>query len=142
MSLKAAPRRDVVEVIRSGDWGEVSYSHRLSCGHTETRKRPAKAPVMACSSCLLAKNHVPAPQLLIDVMSAPDVMDIFYDPIAAEIAYVEGEAGRIRAGLANRFGVSHEAVDVVVGQMEDGMGVMSAVVFLDAAQARRLSAGA
>jgi len=136
MSRKAAPRREVVEVVREGDWGDVTYRHRLKCGHSEVRKRPAKSDVMACESCLLAKHHVPQSDL-----PAPAVVeaDLFFDPFEAEMAFVEGEAGRIRAGIAARLNVPLDAVDVVVGQVDGRMGIQSAMVFLDADQARAIA---
>lgn len=137
MSRKAAPRREVVEVVRKGDWGDVTYAHRLNCGHTEIRKRPAKSSVMACESCLLAKRHRPDVQPV--AVATVVETDVFFDPFEAEMAFVEGEAGRIRAGLAARLRVPLDAVDVVVGQVDGRMGVQSAMVFLDASQARALA---
>jgi len=134
MSRKAAPRREVVEVTRKGDWGDVTYAHRLKCGHTEVRKRPAKSSVMACESCLVAKHYLPEAE----GVAAPE-SDLFFDPFEAEMAFVEGEAGRIRAGIAARLNVPLDAVDVVVGQIDGRMGVQSAMVFLDAGQAKALA---
>jgi len=141
MSRKQAPRRDVVDVVRVGGWGEVTYRHRLDCGHVEIRKRPAKSDQIACESCLLVLRHgeqaplvreePPASQLLID---NPDLMDVF-DPFAAEMAVVEGQAGRIRAGLANRLNVPYDSVDVQIGDQDGRMSVLSAVVYLTAEQA-------
>ena len=135
MSRKAAPRREVVEVIREGDWGDVTYRHRLQCGHSEVRKRPAKSDVMACESCLLAKHYQPQAESAV----TPAEPELFFDPFEAEMAFVEGEAGRIRAGIAARLNVPLDAVDVVVGQVDGRMGVQSAMVFLDASQARALA---
>ena len=137
MSLKAAPRRDIVDVVRVGDWGDVSYKHRLSCGHVEERKRPAKTSQVACSSCLLAKNFDPVERAVVPALPPED--DYHYDPVQAEIAYVEGQAGRIKAGLAGKFGVELDSVDVVIGERDGAMRVISAVVYLDGDQAKRLS---
>lgn len=136
MSRKAAPRREVVEVVREGDWGDVTYRHRLKCGHSEVRKRPAKSDVMACESCLLAKHHITQTE---SPVTASVEVDVFFDPFEAEMAFVEGEAGRIRAGISSRLNVPLDAVDVVVGQVDGRLGIQSALVFLDATQARNLS---
>ena len=138
MSLKAAPRRDVVDVVREGDWGDVTYRHRLSCGHTEVRKRPARAKQMACESCLLAKHYKPEAAPLSPVGAVVHVDEDLVDPVAAEIAFVEGEAGRLRAGLARRFDVSLDSVDVVLGDVDGRLQVVSGMVFLDAGAVRRL----
>jgi hypothetical protein len=136
MSLKAAPRREVVAVERKGDWGDVTYHHQLVCGHTEVRKRPAKAGQMACESCLLAKQYVPGTTPL--APSSVPVVDDMVDPVQVEIAYVEGRAGRMRAGLASYLRVPLDAVDVVVGDVDGRLQVLSAVVHLEPSEVDRL----
>lgn len=136
MSLKAAPRREVVAVERKGDWGDVTYHHQLVCGHTEVRKRPAKADQIACESCLLAKQYVPGTTPL--APSSVPVADDMVDPVQVEIAYVEGRAGRMRAGLASYLRVPLDAVDVVVGDVDGRLQVLSAVVHLEPSEVDRL----
>ena len=143
MSRKQAPRRDVVDVVRIGDWGEVTYRHRLECGHVEVRKRPAKSDQMACESCLLVIRHDKQAPLVQDqpgesplLIDNPDLMDVF-DPFAAEMALVEGRAGRIRAGLSNRLGVPYDSVDVQIGDQDGKMSVLSASVYLTVEQAEK-----
>jgi hypothetical protein len=138
MSLKAAPRREVVDVVRKGDWGDVTYHHQLVCGHTEVRKRPAKAGQIACESCLLAKQYVPGTTPLAAAPSGGAPVDDMVDPLQAEIAYVEGRAGRMRAGLASFLRVPLDAVDVVVGDVDGRLQVLSAVVHLEPSEAERL----
>ena len=128
-SLKAAPRRIVRSVERHGDWGEVEYRHHLTCGHTEIRKRRSPHGVIACSGCLVAQDF--AAGVLPDRPSSLRLAD---GPVVDEIAGVETQAGRLRAGLANRFGVDAEAIDVALRGTEIGY----VLVFLDRETALRL----
>lgn len=127
-SLKAAPRRTITSIERHGDWGEVEYRHHLACGHTEVRKRRSSAPVLACSGCVTAAQFA---------AGGPPSPPAPYDgPHIDHDAGLETEAGRIRAGLAKRFGVPAEAVDVA---LRADSGIAYALVFLDATAALRLS---
>jgi hypothetical protein len=128
-SLKAAPRRSITSIERHGDWGEVEYHHHLACGHTEIRKRRSSAPVLACSGCVTASEFAAG-----RMPSAPPAR--YDEPHIDSDAALETEAGRIRAGLAKRFGVPAEAVDVA---LRADSGIAYALVFLDAAAALRLS---
>jgi len=129
-SLKKAPRRDVTRVERIGDWGEVTYAHHLSCGHVEVRKRQSPAPSIACSGCLtaidFAAGNIPGNAVRPVGGSEPFVDDF---------ASVEAKAARVRAGLAKRFGLDSEQVDVAV----DMSDITYALVFLDRDTAIRLS---
>ena len=102
LSAKKAPRRPILDIVRVGDWGEVEYRHRMSCGHTIIRKRSSSALVLACVDCLKAaafsKGSLPS-------MNESDDVDVF----RAEIV----DAG-IQSALASIVGVSPEAVDVVM----------------------------
>lgn len=123
-SRKQAPRREVVEVERRGDWGAVRYVHKLVCGHMEIRKRPAPASHIACLMCL-QESMRPAPR-------GGDWDRIEVDPFAT----AEAEAARIRAALAARVGVPNESVSV----MMDSFGrVAYATVFVDGDTARRMA---
>jgi hypothetical protein len=129
VNRKKAPRREVLEVERVGEWGEVTYRHRLSCGHTDVRKRPAPATHVACVMC---HYEVTRPA----VTKAVSLPEYDFDPYSDSFATAESDAAMIRAGLAARFGVSNDAVDTVVS----ASGELSyVVVFLDAATARRLA---
>jgi hypothetical protein len=120
---RTAPRRDVVEVVRVGEWGEVLYRHRLSCGHVETRKRPAKSDMVGCATCamdqMLKKIH--------DAMVDDDGGD--------SLATIEVSIAQMRATIASRCDVPLEAVDVVMG--DGGMSLSYVTVFFDADAARR-----
>ncbi len=132
-SLKAAPRRPILDVERHGDWGDVTYLHHLACGHTETRKRRSPADVLACSGCLTAAEFAagvlpstppPPPRLPVDA------------PYLDEDAALETEGARVRAALANRFGVEPDAVDVV---LRADSGIAYVLVFLERDVAARLA---
>lgn len=139
-SLKAAPRREILDVERMGDWGEVRYVHRLSCGHVEERvRRAAPGGVIACSGCLKAAQFAegvqPQRARRPMVLTSPDGDDASIDDLAG----VEAEIARIRAGLAKAFRVPAEAVDVAVTSTSGTPDVAYALVFLDADQARRVA---
>lgn len=129
----------MLEVVKVGDWGEVVYHHRLGCGHTETRKRQSSATHIACSGCVVAREFAQ------NGLSRPAAVEVAGLPvdddqaILDEIGTVESEAQRIAAGLAAKFGVSTEAVDVAISAQGGRAEVAYAVVFLDATTARRLS---
>ena len=129
MSLRSAPRRKVIEITKTGAWGEVTYQHRLECGHVEERKRPAKPELIGCGKCAIAKPPAPTPLVEMDLTS------FLEDDFHAEQAWVEGLAGRVQAGLASRLKVDMEQVTVVVHGNEVG----HAVVWLDHEAALRLS---
>lgn len=117
-SRKAAPQREVLEVERVGEWGKITYRHRLVCGHTEVRKRPSSAQVVACVACLMEKLR------------------------PSGLSGVEWDEGResnvavMKARVASRFGVSNDAVDVVVSASGE---ISYMTVFLDAVAVKRLS---
>jgi len=115
---KGAPRREVLEIDRVGDWGEVTYRHLLACGHVEVRKRPSPARVIACSGCVQAAAFTE--RALPALVEAPDVD---WD----EFATAEYETQVVAAGLAGRLGVEAEFVQVASGPE----GVRHAVVVLD-----------
>ena len=61
VNKKAAPQREVLEIGRIGGYGGIEYRHRLSCGHTEVRKRKAQAKYIACTLCavvIIAKKEL------------------------------------------------------------------------------------
>lgn len=132
VNRKKAPRREVLEIERVGEWGAVTYRHRLACGHTDVRKRPAPATHISCVLCQFERDTPrQAPVVATQRMPLLDEDD-FVDVLASS----DADAARVKAGLAARFGVQADAVDVVV----DAVGKLSYVlVFLDAATARRLS---
>lgn len=133
-SLKAAPRRPITDITRVGDWGEIEWHHQLGCGHVEIRPRKAAGQVMACSGCLTARAFA-AGMVPAAATPAPTWTD---DDVLVDLdAHVEAEIARIRAGLANRLGVSTEAVDVAITTSTGTPQIAYALVFVDADTARR-----
>lgn len=62
------------------------------------------------------------------------------DDIASSIAKTEQDIGRLRAGIAARFNIGPESIDVITEETEEGAFVSYVVIVLDAEQAR-LAAG-
>ena len=132
---RKAPRREVVDITRIGSWGNVTYHHKLECGHVEKRQRATRAPTLACVSCLRAgEKDVEMKALTRPLPPADD-----YD---GTVSRSEVEVALVRADIARVLGVHVEAVDVVAVLDASGMlAVQSAVVFLSGADVRRLRLG-
>lgn len=131
INKKSAPQRNIVEVVKTGNWGKVEYLHRLDCGHTEVRKRHAITPAIACTGCVKAQI---AEKTLVDLAVRPatyvDAADI-HDSLAIEIATTEQDIGRMRASLAAALGVTVSDVELIVSESESGaLSVSQAMVFL------------
>jgi len=144
ISRKKAPKRDVIEIVKAGSWGKIEYRHRLSCGHVEVRKRVAPATQMACTWCVVAAEKdedlrrlttpQPTRQVLVDVADIIDEMN-------ADLAGEES-ASTVQAGLAASLRVPLDAIDVVLEDEDGELRLSYVVVFLTAADARRLSSPA
>lgn len=132
VNRKSAPRQQVLHIEREGAWGRVEYLHRLACGHTEKRKRPAKTEVMACSWCVVAEEK--GRQLASLATGLPDspAQEDYRDPIGSLIAVTEKEVAKLRAEIAGRFDVPVDYVDVAVEDDEGVMSVSYAVVIIPA----------
>ena len=141
VNRKKAPFRDVIEIVKSGQWGDVVYKHRLSCGHIEERKRVAPANRMACTWCVVAAEkeqdlrRLTAPQPTSQVLI--DVADLI-DQDTRDLA-VEEDASRIQAGLAAALGVPANSVDVILEDDDGALRLSYAIVFLSASDAKRLA---
>lgn len=124
LSAKRAPRRAVLDVIREGDWGEVTYRHRLSCGHTLVRKRQSPALHIACTECLKAvRFKAKGPTLPEGPMEEIDFM--------AEIKHQH-----IQSKIAGMLGLEAFSVDLVT----DSFGsIKHGLVFLSADDIARLT---
>lgn len=140
INLKKAPQRDVLSIDRTGEWGKVEYLHRLSCGHTESRKRPSVAPKIACSWCVVAVakdeelRGLAVRQTVITEVPLDDI--ITYD----EDSIHDVDAGRLRAGLVSALGIPPEAVEVVAEVDEEGnLATSYVVLFIDLSTATRLA---
>lgn len=111
VNRKAAPRQPIVRIDRTGPWGRVMYEHVLACGHTEIRKRAAKAPVMACSGCVIAADHEAEITALKDGGGTTGTVEEFvdYDQEQVDLDLV---AGRLTARIAALLGVGSDDVDI------------------------------
>lgn len=133
MSKKQAPQQTVVSISRYGEWGKVEYAHRLECGHTEIRKRATRAPKIACEQCVKANA---AKQMLSKFVPVKVEDDFSWeDEIASSIAKIEQDIGRLRAGIASKFNIGPESIDVITEETEEGARVSYVVIILDAEQA-------
>lgn len=144
ISRKKAPKRDVIEIVKSGQWGAVEYRHRLSCGHVEIRKRVAPASQMACTWCVVAEEkeqdlrRLTAPQPTRQVIvEVSDIIDDLNQDLAGE-----EDASIIQAGLAASLRIPADAIDVVLEDEDGFLRLSYAVVFLTASDARRLASSA
>jgi hypothetical protein len=130
---RKAPRRKVVEIRKTGTWGNIQYTHVLECGHSEKRARAASSKELACVMCLRMKSK----EIEMSSLAKPKVVDVNYD---INVNSTETLAQRIRAGIASNFRIPHEAIDVVMQDNAGNLEISSVVVFLSSADASR-SAG-
>ncbi len=142
LSRKAAPRRAIVEIVKTGSWGRVEYRHRLECGHTEVRKRASSAPAISCLWCVVAEKKDEELRNLVVQTPVRDVIvevgDLLDDGFGADTLAAE-DASRMVAGLSSALGVPSDSIDVVMEDVDGVLQVQYAVVFLDVRSVRRLS---
>ncbi len=127
---RRSPRRKITEIKRVGAWGDVSYHHVLSCGHTEIRKRASSTNELACAWCLRAEQKDSEIRALTR-----------FRPIKTEdeaLADDEVKIERARAALAARFAVPVDAVDVLSEDISGQLIIRSATIFLSAQDVTRL----
>ena len=138
VNLKKAPQRDVLDIDRIGTWGAVQYFHRLSCGHTEVRKRASSASKLACSWCVIAvekKQQLDNLPVKANWNQQYEDEPQYYDTdIDTEV-----EAARIRAGLVSYLDCPLESVEVIVGIDESGeLALQGCAIFLDIDSVKRI----
>lgn len=137
VNKKSAPQHDILEIKRVGEWGKLEYHHRLSCGHTEIRKRPSKAPKIACAWCVIASDKQRELKAL-TIIQPPIVEEVwdFYDDTVVD----EVRLANLRSGVAYALGCSQENIEVVASIDDDGnLRVNYVSVFLDYEQAQKLA---
>jgi hypothetical protein len=137
ISKKAAPRREVVRIDRTGSWGRVEYEHHLVCGHVERRKRIAPTSEIACTGCVLAEKHQKNLAEQVD-NSELDEHSSILDQLAHQVAMSEREAAIIKAALVSKFRVMPEAVDVVLEDDDGTLNLSYAVILLSADEIRQI----
>jgi hypothetical protein len=130
---RRAPKRQVVDITRTGAWGQVRYIHKLSCGHSESKPRAATTSSLACAWCLRAEQK----NLEIKALSSPSTIS----PIKEEQSLSAFETGvdKMRAAIASRFSIPQDAVDITVIDENGELIIKSAVVFLSSLDVARLS---
>ncbi len=137
VNKKSAPQHDILEIKRVGEWGKLEYHHRLTCGHVEVRKRPSKAPRIACAWCVVASEKQRELKAL-TIVQPPVVEEVwdFYDETVVDEVMV----ANLRSGVASALGCPQENIEVVATVDEDGnLRVNYVSVFLDYPQAQKLA---
>lgn len=131
---RRAPRREVAEITRTGKWGKVTYQHRLSCGHVESRPRATSSQSLACIKCLHSeKEEVPSKN-----EQSQDKGIFFEWHEEQSISDFDFSVEKIRAGIGARFGIPLDAVDITVVDSDGKFVIKSAVVFLSSTDVARL----
>lgn len=129
---RRAPRREVIDISRTGAWGQVVYQHKLSCGHIESRPRATSSKMLGCVWCLRAEslnNEILA-------LSAPSVQT--FPEVEQSINDFEMDVEKIRAGISSKFSVPIDAVDIQISDIGGKLVVKSGLVFLSAQDVARL----
>lgn len=137
VNKKSAPQKNIVSIDKQGGWGDVSYYHKLECGHIEVRKRASTAPKIACTWCVLGeeKGKELRALTLVQPPTLEEVWD-FYDSTINE----EVDIAQLRAGLASAIGCPQDSVEVVAEVVENNvLKVMYVNVFLDLETAKRIA---
>jgi len=137
VNKKSAPQKKIVSIDKQGGWGDVSYYHKLECGHIEVRKRASTAPKIACTWCVLGeeKGKELRALTLVQPPTLEEVWD-FYDSTINE----EVDIAQLRAGLASARGCPQDSVEVVAEVVENNvLKVMYVNVFLDLETAKRIA---
>jgi hypothetical protein len=137
VNKKSAPQKKIVSIDKQGGWGDVSYYHKLECGHIEVRKRASTAPKIACTWCVLGeeKGKELRALTLVQPPTLEEVWD-FYDSTINE----EVDIAQLRAGLSSAIGCPQDSVEVVAEVVENNvLKVMYVNIFLDLETAKRIA---
>ena len=137
VNKKSAPQKKIISIDKQGGWGDVSYYHKLECGHIEVRKRASTAPKIACTWCVVGeeKGKELRALTLVQPPTLEEVWD-FYDTTINE----EVDIAQLRAGLASAIGCPQDSVEVVAEVVENNvLKVMYVNVFLDLETAKRIA---
>jgi hypothetical protein len=118
---RKAPRRKVLKIERTGDWGGISYCHQLSCGHKENRQRKSSTKSLACVTCLKLNKA----EEQIKQISSSSFLSSEEDDLNQE-----SEINSTRASLALHFGVPLESVDIASNYEGGYLQTQYAVIFL------------
>ena len=137
VNKKSAPQKNIVSIEKQGGWGDVSYYHKLECGHIEIRKRASTAPKIACTWCVIGEQKGKELRAL-TIVQPPTLEEVwdFYDETTSE----EVDVAKLRAGVANAVGCAQESVEVVsIVDEENVLRVSYVTVFLDFETAKKIA---
>lgn len=129
---RRAPRRQVVEIRKTGSWGNIVYQHVLECGHIEKRPRATSAPKLACVWCLRSESK----QKEMEALALPSSRTFVDDENSAS---VESAIMSAQATIASRLGVNIDAVDIVARDVNGVLEIKHATVFLTARDVRNIA---
>jgi len=124
-----SPRQKIVEIRRSGSWGNVVYEHILACGHIEKRPRVQTSKSLACVSCLRTQKK----ELEILSLRAP------VDSPEPYIEQSEINIARVKAKLAHHLGISLEQIEVSVIDKFGKQKISGAVVFFSEGDVNKIT---
>lgn len=139
VNKKSAPQHEILEIKRVGEWGKLEYHHRLACGHVEVRKRPSRAPRIACAWCVVAseKQRELKALTIIQPPVVEEVWDFYDDTVVDEVM-----VANLKSGVASALGCPQEGVEVVATvDEENNLRVNYVSIFLDYEQAKKIAEG-
>lgn len=136
VNKKSAPQKVIVSIDRKGGWGDVSYNHKLECGHIEVRKRASTAPKIACTWCVISEEKGKELRAL-TIVQPPTIEEVwdFYDESINE----EVNVAELRAGIASAIGCPQDSVEVISEIDENNILRVNYVrIFLDIELAKKI----
>lgn len=137
VNKKSAPQKIILSIDKQGAWGDVSYYHKLECGHIEVRKRASSAPKIACTWCVIGEEK--GKELKALTLIQPPILDEvwdFYDEAINE----EVDVAQLRAGIASAIGCPQDSVEVISEVGDDNiLRVNYVTIFLDIELAKKIA---
>jgi len=134
INKKTAPQNTVIDIIRKGQWGDVIYLHKLSCGHMEPRKRPAKTDKIACSMCVKASTFTKmSAEFVRTGVGYEGYEDIEIQENESEIALssLQDEVSRMTVHIAKKLKVSPDDITIYIEESDEGPNISGGSIFLD-----------
>jgi hypothetical protein len=142
INKKSAPQNSVVDIIRQGQWGGVVYLHKLSCGHLEPRKRPAKTEKIACSMCVKASTFTKMSAEFIRTgvgYEGYDEIEVEENQSEVLLSSLQEEVSRMRVHIAKKLQLLPDDIIIHIEESEDGSNISGGSIFLDRDSLFRLS---
>jgi len=129
INKKSAPQKNIVSIDKQGAWGDVSYYHKLDCGHIEVRKRASTAPKIGEE-----KGRELKALTIIQPPTLEEVWDFYDDSINEEV-----NVAKLRAGIASAIGCPQDSIEVISEVGEDNvLRVNYVTIFLDIELAKKI----